>query len=87
VVVELASRLDTLRNIEQLRPYDRPIVALETMQLYAPMAHALRVDGVREELEDRAFAVSCPPPLSRADMTTLPKGGHQLHRTVSDANS
>lgn len=57
VVVELATRLDSLRNIEGYRPYQRSILALETMQLYAPMAHALRVEGVREELEDRAFEV------------------------------
>ena len=25
--------------------------------------------------------------LAHADMTTLPQGGHQLHRTVSDANN
>jgi (p)ppGpp synthase/HD superfamily hydrolase len=70
VVVELASRLDTLRHIEQLRPYDRPVVALETMQLYAPMAHALRVDGVREELEDRAFAVRRHPTPPKHPPTT-----------------
>jgi GTP pyrophosphokinase len=72
VVVELASRLDTLRHIEQLRPYDRPVVALETMQLYAPMAHALRVDGVREELEDRAFAVRRKPRATVASGAVLP---------------
>eukprot|EP00240_Pyramimonas_obovata_P002773 CAMPEP_0118934456 /NCGR_PEP_ID=MMETSP1169-20130426/13834_1 /TAXON_ID=36882 /ORGANISM="Pyramimonas obovata, Strain CCMP722" /LENGTH=753 /DNA_ID=CAMNT_0006877361 /DNA_START=174 /DNA_END=2432 /DNA_ORIENTATION=+ len=83
VVVELASRLDTLRNMEQLRPFERPIIALETMQIYAPMAHALRVEGLREELEDLAFAELFPATYS--NLSSWMRHKSVMHEVVLQA--
>ena len=52
VVVELAYRADQLRRAESLAPVRRTALALETMQLYAPMAHALDAGPLCAELED-----------------------------------
>lgn len=52
VVVELAYRADQLRRAESLPPVRRTALALETMQLYAPMAHALDAGPLCAELED-----------------------------------
>lgn len=60
IVVELACRLDTLRNIDELEPIQRTTIALETMQIYAPMAHALNTGALCAELEDLAFKILFP---------------------------
>lgn len=52
VVVELAYRADQLRRAESLPPVRRTALALETMQLYAPMAHVLDAGPLCAELED-----------------------------------
>ena len=52
VVVELAYRVDALRNAAHLPAVRRVALALETMQLYAPMAHALDAGPLCAELED-----------------------------------
>jgi len=55
VVVELAYRADALRNCGSLSAVQRTALALETMQLYAPMAHALDAGPLCAELEDLAL--------------------------------
>ena len=55
VVVELAYRADALRNCGGLSAVQRTALALETMQLYAPMAHALDAGPLCAELEDLAL--------------------------------
>ena len=52
VVVELAYRADQLRRASSLPAFRRTALALETMQLYAPMAHALDAGPLCAELED-----------------------------------
>jgi len=62
ILVELAARCDALRHADSLPGWARSALALETMQLYAPMAHALAqlTGDLRFELEDRAFEVLFP---------------------------
>ncbi|KAK3276381.1 hypothetical protein CYMTET_15536 [Cymbomonas tetramitiformis] len=60
VILELAVRMERIRRVDELPSYQRIILALEIMQIYAPMAHALQADVLRHELEDRAFAVLFP---------------------------
>ena len=62
ILVELASRCDALRHADALPAWAASALALETMQLYAPMAHALAhlAGDLRFELEDRAFQVLFP---------------------------
>ena len=60
IVIELACRLDALRNADALKPMERTTVALETMQIYAPMAHALNTGSLCAELEDLAFKILFP---------------------------
>ena len=61
VVVELAYRADALRDFENtaLSAVQRTALALETMQLYAPMAHALDAGPLCAELEDLALRARC----------------------------
>ena len=60
VVVELAYNLDALRNADELEPIQRMTLALRTMQIYAPMAHALNTGSLCAESEDLAFKTLFP---------------------------
>ncbi|XP_073392783.1 uncharacterized protein [Physcomitrium patens] len=60
IVVEVAARLDTLRHIQVLPRYRQQMLSLETMQIYAPLAHAMGTGKVSHELEDLGFRVLFP---------------------------
>ncbi|CAM6093634.1 unnamed protein product [Calypogeia fissa] len=60
VVVELASQLHVMQHIQSIPRYRQQILALETMQIYAPLAHAIGTGAMALELEDLGFRVLFP---------------------------
>lgn len=55
LLVKLADRLHNMRTLEHVRPEQRSRVAEETMDIYAPLAGRMGMQGLREELEDLSF--------------------------------
>ena len=67
ILIKIADRLHNMRTIEFHKPEKQREKALETMEVYAPLAHRLGMQKVKWELEDRSLR--CLDPVGYGEIT------------------
>ncbi|CAD5190587.1 unnamed protein product [Musa acuminata subsp. malaccensis] len=75
IIVKLADRLHNMRTLSHMPPHKQSSIALETLQVFAPLAKLLGMYQIKSELEYLSFLYTNP-----SDFVELKKRVEDLYR-------
>jgi len=90
LVIKLADRLHNMRTLAGVPLDKQQRVAQETLDIYAPLAHRLGMQEMKQELEDLAFAAIYPKRYAELDQlvsTRSPERDVFLARSVAEVHA
>lgn len=87
IVVKLADRLHNMRTLEHLSDDKRRRIALETREIFAPLANRLGIGRFKWELEDLAFKYLEPDSYREIQDLVAEKRGDRESRLTEIADS
>ena len=73
LVIKLADRLHNIETLEYVEPAKQKRIALETLEIYAPLANRLSMGKLKGELEDAAFKFAYPKEYTEVKKLLLDK--------------
>ncbi len=80
LIIKLMDRLHNMRTLEHVPEKKRQRIALETLEIYAAIAHRLGMGVVRKELEDLAFKYAYPEEYAEASKVLNQKADETQER-------
>ena len=91
LIIKLADRLHNMRTLQYVSsPQKRKAIALETMEIYSPLAARLGMEEIKTEFEDLAFT-ELYPDARRSIIKRLSflegEGNSLITRTIDELNS
>ena len=90
LIIKLADRLHNLRTLAVLPAFKQDYIARETLDVYAPLAHRLGMQDVKQQLEDLAFAALEPRRYAEIDQMVqlrAPERDIYLEQVLGDVES
>ena len=79
IFIKLCDRLHNMRTLDAKPDAKRRITALETMQVYAPLAHRLGMQKIKQELENLGLKYIDPIGYDEVQVNSEKKYGQSLH--------
>jgi GTP pyrophosphokinase len=90
LIIKLADRLHNMRTIAAMPVEKQQRIASETLDIYAPLAHRLGMQGLKQQLEDLAFASMYPKRYAELDhlvSSRSPERDVYLAKAMSDVRA
>lgn len=87
LVIKLADRLHNMRTLAAMPADKQRRIAQETLDIYAPLAHRLGIQEIRQQLEDLSFAALHPKRFAELEhlvATRAPQRDLYIAKAVAD---